>query len=1016
MMISKRGRTYIFSLIFSTLLFCKAYGQESALFYEIEKEYKTALHLYDRQQYNAALQHFEDVLKKDIPKAALADQKSTKLFIIQAEYYASVCALELYHQGAELRLMRFVEKYPEHPLSRNASFELGNFYYRQRSFAKAIQWYKKTNIGLLGKAEQTEYQFRLGYSLFESKEFEQASEMFEKVIPKNSKYSFPSAYYEGLIQYDAKNYGEALQRFEFIKDSKTYGGIAPYYIVAIYFKQKNYDQVLSQTAGLNTTIEVKNLADIYLMAGTSAFNKKNWAAAIQNYELAKQKVSISEQAQYELGFAYFQNQTYQKAVDALKVLADSKGPYAQHALYLMGQSFYQLNDKPSARNAFSKAAKLKTEEFITASSLLNYAKLSFELNFYQTAIESLQDYLEKFPNNEEAPEAQSLLAESFLYTRNYKQAVEILSGLKARSTRANLAFQKVSYLRALELYNENKFQDCIAMLNTSLAFPLDKVIETQSFYWKAECNYQLNNIDEAIKYFAMFNSAEVSKQGELQNLSNYQLGYAYFKKEDYKSAIVYFDRFIKQESKSNASNKRIPDALLRLADGYFVIKDYDKALFAYNKIISEKQTGVDYALFQKGMLLGLQGKQNDKIVILKSLLSTYPTSSYADDGIFEIGNGYFLMSNTADASIAFKELIKNYPLSRYVPKSRLSLGLILYADGQDEQAINMYKAIITDYPSTEEAKEALLAIKNIYIDAGNAEAYLNYSATLPFASVSEAAQDSISYQAANNRYLRGDCENAINGLGNYLSKFPNGSFAIEAHAQRADCLMQKKKKEEALVDFEYLISVGSIKYKERSLLQAARISKDLQQYAKAASYYVQLEASAEYKENYAEAIAGAMHAYERTNDTINVLKYTDRVLAYEKSGNEDQYLAHLYKARIYYAKADIENAEQEFAAVSKLTRTEAAAEARYFQALLLFEKGKYLDAQQACFDLSNQVPSYENWVARGFIVLAQTYAKMGNDFQAISTLQSVIDEYGNESDGIIAEAKIKLEELKQSKP
>jgi TolA-binding protein len=98
-----------------------------------------------------------------------------------------------------------------------------------------------------------------------------------------------------------------------------------------------------------------------------------------------------------------------------------------------------------------------------------------------------------------------------------------------------------------------------------------------------------------------------------------------------------------------------------------------------------------------------------------------------------------------------------------------------------------------------------------------------------------------------------------------------------------------------------------------------------------------------------------------------------------------------------------------------MTKTESGAEAKYMIASILFIKGKYLDAQQACFDLSNQVPAYEYWVARGFIILADTYAKLGNDFQAKSTLQSIIEEYSINDDGVIEEANKKLAEINQPK-
>lgn len=1013
MVLKKKLFLYIFLLICPIL----ANAQESSKFKELDKEFRKGLHLYDIQQYNAAYRSFEKVNEDIIKFSKIQLSNDAKQMLVHSQYYMAICDLELYHQGAENKLMAFVEQYPENPLSKTASYELGSFYYRQRNFSKSIEWFEKTEQNLLSKSAQNEYNFRYGYSLFETEKFSLASEQFEKLLDKNSKYTYPAAYYDGIIQYNSKNYGTALTRFEFVKASKTYADIAPYYICKIYYDQKNYKEALKAVAEAIQNTQIKNLNDIYIIGAASAFVVKDWSKCIEYYELASKKTSLNELASYELGYSYFETKQYQKAIDNLKLTADKKTVYTQHSLYLLGQSFYNLNDKPSARNAFGKAAKLKEEKFLSASSLLNYAKLSYELNFYQTAIESFQDYIDEYPDSADAEDAQALLGEALLFTRNYKLAIEILDKIQPRTKRANVAFQKVSYYRGIELFNEGKFQEAIKLFNQSLSNPLDKSIQTFAWYWKAESYYQLSNFDEALKYFSLYEQSDIKFNNELNSAVHYQLGYTYFKKEDYRSSIVYFDRFLKSESKlgANQNSKRYNDAILRLADGYFMIKEYDKALFSYNKIINEKLAGSDYSLFQKSMILGLQNKQNDKIITLKLLLSNFPNSTYSDDATYEIGTGYFVMNNIPDAIQYFLGLIQKYPNSRFVAKSRLNLGLIYYNESNDAKATEMYKAIIDDYPGTEESKEALLAIKNIYVDAGNADAYLNYVKTLPFASVSSGAQDSITYQAANNRYLIGDCENAINGFNTYIERFENGTFILEAHANRAECFIKTKKEKMALIDYEYLVSNSNPKYIERSLIQSARINFKLKEYEKAAKLYVRLESQAEFKDNYLEAISGALKSYAALNDSAGIMKYAQQVLLVEKSSIEDQYLANLYLGRYYFSINNIEEADKYYQAVAKLTKTEVGAEAKYMIAKILFIKEKYLDAQQACFDLSNQVPAYEYWVAKGFIILAESYAKLGNDFQAKSTLESIIDEYSVENDGIIEEAKKKLNELTQPK-
>ena len=72
----------------------------------------------------------------------------------------------------------------------------------------------------------------------------------------------------------------------------------------------------------------------------------------------------------------------------------------------------------------------------------------------------------------------------------------------------------------------------------------DKTISANANYWKADCYYQLADYDNALKFFSLYNQSAAAAP-DLANLVNYQLGYTYFKKEEYKSALFYFDKFLK---------------------------------------------------------------------------------------------------------------------------------------------------------------------------------------------------------------------------------------------------------------------------------------------------------------------------------------------------------------------------------------------------------------------------------------------------------------------------------------
>ena len=63
------------------------------------------------------------------------------------------------------------------------------------------------------------------------------------------------------------------------------------------------------------------------------------------------------------------------------------------------------------------------------------------------------------------------------------------------------------------------------------------------------------------------------------------------------------------------------------------------------------------------------------------------------------------------------------------------------------------------------------------------------------------------------------------------------------------------------------------------------------------------------------------------------------------------------------------------------------------------------------FNFAERNTPHQYWLAQSFIVLADIYALRDDFFQAKSTLQSVIDGYGNPNDGVIDLASSKLTEL-----
>jgi len=131
--------------------------------------------------------------------------------------------------------------------------------------------------------------------------------------------------------------------------------------------------------------------------------------------------------------------------------------------------------------------------------------------------------------------------------------------------------------------------------------------------------------------------------------------------------------------------------------------------------------------------------------------------------------------------------------------------------------------------------------------------------------------------------------------------------------------------------------------------------------------------------------------------------------------------AHLTIAKSALASKDTTLALTEFETVTKLSKSESCAEAKYSIAEIYYLQNLTEASEKVAFDLINQVPSYDYWVAKAFILLADNYVKTGNRHQAKYTLKSIIDNYEGADLIKIAEEKLnaileaeKIEEQKKA--
>ena len=986
------------------------YAQTSILA-NLNKNYQTGLELLENEKYVAAAQQFK-LVEQNREKPGAKKESSAELSLLKenAKFYAAVCALELGNSDAESLFQRFIKEYPLNPNTTLAYFHVGKAYFAQKNYKKALEWFEKTDPSTLSAKQRLEYQFKQGYAYFLENDIEKAEPLFELVKKEVSPFQESATYYFAYINYLNKEYKTALSNFEKLKGSPTYEASYPYYITSMYYLDERYDDVISYALPILKSSKQEYEAEMLSLIAASYFAKSDYVNAEKYFAdfYAKDKSGKKNNLFiYQYGYSLFEQKKYPQSVTILEKL-NTDDVYLQSGMYTLGRSFIQLKSKEKARSAFFRASRLDFDKVVQEEAWINYVRLSYELDFNQQALESIQSFIKQFPTSKRLSEAKTLLGEILLTSKNYQAAVDILESIPNKSPEAKEAYQKVTYFRGLEFYNERAFPNAYSMFLRSEKFPEDPEIHALSTYWKAEASYELRKFGEAVSHFETFLDMPGADKTGVYNFANYALAYAAFEDERYGKAANYFERFLRGSDKDRNT---VNDAILRLADSYFVSKSYGNALSNYNKIIASRSTGEDYALFQRGMIQGLEDQDQAKIATMQDLLVQHPGSNYADDAGFETAYTYFKIGEFEKSRTDLTALISKYPNSSYVPRALVTIGLVQYNQDQDDEALVTFKKVISDYESTEEAKQSLESIKNIYLDRGDSQGFIDYANSTPIGNYTVAEQDNIVFRAASNRYLKGEFQGAFEAINAYFDKFPKAIHDKEAKFIRAESLVKLGRSDEAIPDYEYILNDWTSDYTERSLVSISQLFLDQKKYNEAIVYLKRLETTADYKSRYSFAINNLLKAYDALNMPDDILKYVALIKESEKGSEEEKNSADLYAGKAYLMKADTALAVKAFNNVISKTKTVAAAEAKYNLALVQYAQGDYKTSTKTCFDLINNMPSYDYWVAKSFILLSDNYVALKDNLQAKSTLLSIIDNYEGKDD-IVPTAKEKLGKIK----
>ena len=920
----------------------------------------------------------------------------------EADFMIAVSAFEKNSPDALRLLTHFQEKYPVSSHQEEIGFLIGTWYFQQEDYVTALEWFGPIEMDRLPLNLQPAFFQRMGVSYLKTGDTQQAYPLFQVLATMDSEYQYSAQYYQAYLEYADKQYAKALQMFEELPQQGEYAATVPYYITQILFIQGKYDQALKRsTELLENRLDSEQEAELSRIAAQCYYHQGASSRALpyfrRYFELTASPLRSSALTG---GICAFEQGDASLAIEALSKVTGADDEMTQRAYLILGHAYLQNADMRNARMAFERASKSDFNPQIQEEAWFNYGLTVHQSSYspFNESVVVFESFLNKYPNSVYTDKVNDCLVEVYMTTRNYDAALGSINKIARPGQKILTAKQRILFqLGTQQVANaalpeaETYFTQAIQLGN------LNKETRAQAFFWRGECAYRAARYPQAESDFRQFTALSDNNANEIYALGRYNLGYAYFKQHKFSSAIEWFDKYLAIPAE-HGKNTYV-DALNRLGDAHFYLRQFGKAEDYYTKAAGSAGGSGDYAMFQKGFMAGLQKNYTAKVSAMKQLRKNWPQSEYADDALFEEGKTYVILSRPADAIICFAEIAEKFPNSSLARQAGLQLGLLHFNANQSEKAIASYKQVIDRYPGSEEARVAAEDLKAVYIELNDIPAYAAYIGTLK-GKVQFAAgeQDSLTYLAAERVLARGNAPQSKQALVNYLQSFEHGAFRLHAQTELARIYFAEKAYPEALQAYETVLQQPDSRFTEEALARTAEIYFMDGESRKALETFRNLAVRAERKENKEAARVGIMRTTVALELNDEVVVAANELLQNTSLSPDLRNEALYNRAKALLALDQSEYAAKDLKELAKDTRSVFGAEASYLLAQLYFNANDMDKAEKEVFALIDSATPHQYWLARGFILLSDIYIAKGDQFQAKQYLQSLQGNYTGQDD------------------
>lgn len=930
-------------------------------------------------------------LDASLPNCALDQLSHYNMIADPAEESALAEALSAVEdnapQSVEL-LRRFLNDYPASGARWLVTMAIGNHYLDKGEWGEACRWYEKVPAEALDDKTDGERRLRLSLSLINLGELDGAERELAGVPGETARFL------RGYTAYAKGDYATARGLLQSVDGKKMPEGMAPWYLCQINYMNGDYAGALEQARRL---LRLKNVPTSYQaeasrIAGEALYNQGEDDTAVEYLERYVRNVSGEPlpSSMYILGMCRYRTGDYRGALDALKSPSSLNDAMGQSSLLTMGQSHMALGDMSAATIVLEKAVGLDADESVTEEAYYNYCVARSDGGHvpFGSSVSVFENFLKRFPRSRYASKVSEYLAYGYMTDDNYEAALASIDRIAHPTAGIMSARQHVLYMLGSRDLAGGEYDNAVKYLTEALSIKgADDNTASECRLLLGECYYKLKDYAKAVEMYTSY--LKTAPAGAVnRRLALYDLGYAYFALKEYEKSSESFTRLV---TGGGLPKKMEADAVTRMADCSYAMRNLDAALAGYDNAARIEPSTADYPMYQRGTVLGWKGDIGGQIDALNTMIARFPKSPIVPMALMDIAEAYTAEDQYDNAIMTYRRIERMYPGTAQGRQAMLLMGALQSGKNRQDEAFDTYCRLIKGNSPSEEATRASVNLQALAVEQGRLNEYLSFMETVPNApSIDRMELEKNIFAAANTAAK----------LNDYLTRYPQGQYVPQALLMLAREDVSRSDNEAALMRTTRLLELypdGELASEALSIKADAEINLGL--IPEAAESYRRLEMRADDAAMLNKARMGLLHTSRYLGNDADVITVADMLLSSSSLGSGQQREVTFMKAvALTNTERGAEGAEL-WRTLCDNTTDITGTKSLYYLAQYYHDNGDSKQSWEYVNRLVDSNTPHSYWLARGYILLSDLYRERGDNFEADEYLKSLRTNYpGSEPD------------------